>query len=404
MHFDLLFRIFYSGFYAVLLLLLVVLLLITPGDGIRQALENNQLYNVFVIAGVYLLTVVFAVIIYAARLYTTRTTLAAIPKTWIPVEKGDVGKSVRKMIVEGLTRSAVIAWDAKPRIPLPETAVANETTRERNEREIIEKHTQHHLFHKKKNFTRDDFEKAVALPEHEPVWGIVSHNGWASPLSPDLPELEYVDVILELPHLIEAKAVSVLPMSPTEDEGVLLPDTRAVQLLQRSATATLRDYITRLAQLNVLAPVESVADFVTKYEHARFSACALSEADFRRLMHLFAEILRMVKALEPWLIDEMAPDEEGESYLEADRSGDTTPDAQSIRFGNSLGTARRVSRGTIHSLPSRQHSIVSNMSMVRNGSVMRKKSSRSLRSNSSASVIRLNADAAEDELPYTLQF
>lgn len=404
MHFDLLFRIFYSGFYTVLLLLLVVLLLITPGDGIRQALENNQLYNAFVIAGVYLLTVVFAVIIYAARLYTTRTTLAAIPKTWIPVEKGDVGKSVRKMIVEGLTRSAVIAWDAKPRIPLPDTVVANETTQERNEREIIEKHTQHHLFHKKKNFTRDDFEKAVALPEHEPVWGVVSHNGWASPLSPDLPELEYVDVILELPHLIEAKAVSVLPMSPSEDEGVVLPDPRAVQLLQRSTTATLRDYITRLAQLNVLVPMESVADFVTSYEHARFSSCALSEGDFRQLMHLFAEVLRMIKPLEPWLIDEMAPGEEGESYLEADKSGDTTPDGQSIRSINPAGSARRVSRGTTHTSLSRQPSTVSNMSVIRNGSVMRKRSSGSLKSNSSASVIRLNMDATEDDLPYTLQF
>src|ERR1700694_1834863 len=110
------FRIYYSTFFTFLSIILLALLLITPADAINQALNNNQLYNVFVIAGGYLLTLVLALIIYASRLYTNRTIIAGIPKAWIPVENGDVRKSVRKMIEESLSRSAVIAWNARPRV------------------------------------------------------------------------------------------------------------------------------------------------------------------------------------------------------------------------------------------------------------------------------------------------
>src|SRR5271155_5474790 len=99
-----LFSLFYTSFFTILNIVLFALILITPADAIHQALNNNQLYNVFVIAGCYLLTVVLAILIYGSRLYTNRSVLAAIPKAWIPVEKGDVNEKVRRMIMESLSR------------------------------------------------------------------------------------------------------------------------------------------------------------------------------------------------------------------------------------------------------------------------------------------------------------
>ena len=109
------FRIFYSTTFTVLALIFLVLLLITPGDAIYQAYKNNQIYNVFVIAGVYLLTFIIALLIYSVRIFTTRSHLSSVPRSWIPIEKGDVHKDVRRMIVEGLEMSARIAWRVYPK-------------------------------------------------------------------------------------------------------------------------------------------------------------------------------------------------------------------------------------------------------------------------------------------------
>lgn len=67
------------------------------------------------IGGVYVLTALLAIFIYTSRLYTNRTVLAAVGKSWIPVEDGEVGRSIRKMIVKALERSALIAWEGRPR-------------------------------------------------------------------------------------------------------------------------------------------------------------------------------------------------------------------------------------------------------------------------------------------------
>jgi hypothetical protein len=110
-----LFRIWYSTTYTTLLIITILLLAISPTDTIYQSFKANELQKVFVIGGVYLLTCLIVLLIYSTRIYTNRTVLAAIPKGYVPIEEGEVGKAVRRMIVKHLKRSAVIAWDSRPR-------------------------------------------------------------------------------------------------------------------------------------------------------------------------------------------------------------------------------------------------------------------------------------------------
>lgn len=142
-----------------------------------------------------------------------------------------------------------------------------------------------------------------------PIWGKISHPGWSSPSSPDLPNLQYAPIIDELPHLIEAKAVSLAPhdpllptppSSPGPSQGVQehsLPDALAVELLQRPATMGLRDYIIHLISIDMIHPPQLGAEFLVLYEKARFSGNPLEESEFRGLMHVFAEILRGMTVL-----------------------------------------------------------------------------------------------------------
>ena len=332
MAFPRLFRIFYSLLYTLLNIILLVLLLITPGDGIVQALSNKQLYNVFVIAGCYLFTLLLAIIIYASRLYTNRTVLAAIPKTWIPVEKGDVGEGVRKMVVESLTRSATIAWNARPRVSVHTNATSTEpNTHGDSVRPPESSQTPSKYFSllrgKRKVSEKDD--EGILVPLHPPVWGEIAHEGWSPPTSPDLPNLQFITVILELPHLIEAKAVSLAPPDPTSSTSPPMPDLRAVQLLQRPVAMGLRDYIAYLTSLGILAPLNSVVVFLSAYETARFSSIPRTEPQFRELMRLFAEVLRSMTALEPAILESLheAGEWEEESDIDADASSTTTSEA-----------------------------------------------------------------------------
>jgi hypothetical protein len=272
-------------------LILVCLILLTPADAIYQCYETNRLTNIFFITGAYVTTLILAVLIYATRIYTNRNALTGIPKAWIPVEKQDVNKSVRRLVKEGLARSAVIAYQARPR---------DVSTDE------------------------DSFQsyRPLLINSERPPWGQVEHPGWSSPASPDLPDLPYRTVIQELPSLIEAKAVSLAPadaLSPTlPDPGLSthsLPDTRVVEVLQRPASMGLREYIRHLTSLGAIYPPELGADFLALYEGARFSPRELHEAEFRDLMHLFAEILRGMTSLAPPVIDEIR---DSASYRRAD--------------------------------------------------------------------------------------
>lgn len=269
-------------FFAVLLLCLILL---TPVDAIYQCWETNRLTNIFFITGAYVMTFLLAVLIYATRIYTNRSTLAGIPKAWIPIEREDVSKSVRRLVMEELARSAVISYQARPR----------DTS---DEADSFQSH------------------KNLLVDRVHPPWGHVEHPGWSSPSSPDLPNLPYRTVIQELPNLIEAKAVSLAPadaLGPVSPDP--FPDTRVVEVLQRPASMGLRQYIRHLTSLGAIDPPELGADFLTLYERARFSSHELRESDFRDLMHLFAEILRGMTSLATLVLDEIR---DSASYRRAD--------------------------------------------------------------------------------------
>jgi hypothetical protein len=432
-----LFKIFYTSFFIVLNLCLLGLLLVTPGDAIRQALNNKQLYNIFVIGGCYAITVASALLIYAARLYTNRTVLAAIPKTWIPVEKGDVNKKVRRMIVASLNRSAAIAWDSRPRIPTePATVVSEPANRDQlakpAESQLLEKKKKGGLRKKARSQLEKD-EQTVNIPPHQPVWGDIAHDGWSTPTSPDLPNLQYITVILELPHLIEARAVSLAPPDPESTSEPPMPDIRAVDLLQRPAAMGLRDYIGHLTTVGVITAPSIATDFLTSYEYARFSARPLSETQFRDLMKQFAEVLRKMNPLTPEILASLNIDPP-ESDIDDDVSSTSTPRTQRSRSLASSRSAvsRDSSEGTIRTAPSRNPGIngspkrkerfstapatpkskkrvVSRSPSVNSFAQSRRpyngssgESSESLRSTSQSSVIRLSRTNEEGELPYVL--
>jgi hypothetical protein len=435
MAFPRLSRIFYSIFFTILNLVLLVLILITPSDAIHQALNNNQLYNVFVIAGCYVLTLLLAILIYASRLYTTRSVLAAIPKTWIPVEKGDVGKRVRKMIADSLARSALIAWDARPR--LSNRKIADPPVREAQKTDgkdstVKDTAEKSGKFLRKSRLTSDKDEARISARPHLPVWGEIAHEGWSSPCSLDLPNLQFIAVILELPHLIEAKAVSLAPPDPHSSASPPLPDLRAVELLQRPATMGLRDYTSHLASIGVLPPSKSVNSFLSSYEEARFSSQPLAEIKFRDLMGLFAEILRSMAALDPAIINTF---HEEESDIDGDAMSTTTSESQrsrSLTSSHSMST-RSSSEGTIRTGPSRRRGksrsiarqpklstapatprgkkrerivekspSIQSFAQTKMPYPVSQASSISLRSGSSGSVIKLNHSKEPGDLPYSI--
>ena len=428
-------RIFYSTSFSVILLVTLALVVVTPADAVYQAFKANQIPTIFIIAGVYILTALLAILIYASRIYTNRSVLASIPKAWIPVEKGDVGRSVRRVIADGLARSAIIAYEAKPRDI-------------RDEVDLTSKHS--HDSHE------DPYHVDLDRATRTPTWGEVAHPGWSSPSSPDLPSLQYESVIDELPNLIEAKAVSLAPADPvltphahnsdpytayaTQDVPAI-PDARIVEVLQRPATMGLRDYIGHLTVLNLINPPELGPDLLALYERARFSTKPLKEEEFRAMMSIFAEILRGMTTLDPALLAQIqaegdndlvsysgTSDEEGETdtiyhnwrngeFEEAGAEGFSEtgsvlrrpPSVSSSESGRSIRTAPLFQRkGSSFGLSASRNPVAS-ATRIRT----RTPSSHSLRptrSNVSArstasggSVIRLAEPRTPQDLPYTIE-
>lgn len=400
------FRIFYSTTFTILSLFLAALLLITPIDQIYQAFSHRQFYNIAMIAGIHLLTFLVAVFLYASRLFANRTTLAKIPRSWSPTEKGDVKKRVRLLVAENLKRSAIIAYKAHPR------DCSDEITQSDGDVNASD-HVQR-------------VNPAI------PVWGIISHPGWSPPSSPDLPNLHYDPVIIELPHLIEAKAVSLAPADPlsipsptTDTPEPPLPDPLAVELLQRPTAMGLRDYISHLTSLDMINPPELANDFCSLYEQARFSAHPLTEPEFRNLMSIFAEILRGMTELSPEILAELYAEEDTTSHLSTSSS---SPDRTSIESSATVQhirpphaspskttRSRATSRETVRTAASspREERPVSRSAAAsrrRGLHTPSRASLRSVRSNASSilsrasegSVIRL-AEAREPlDLPYTI--
>ncbi|KAF2197041.1 sucrase/ferredoxin domain-containing protein [Delitschia confertaspora ATCC 74209] len=427
------FRIWYSTTYTVLFFILIVLLAVTPGDTIYQSIRNNEIQKIFVVAGVYLLTFFITVLIYSTRLYTNRTVLQAIPKPYIPVEDGEVGRMVRRMIVKALRRSAIVAWDSRPR-----------DVREEVQRNSYRTGTSHSEEKGLKLWHRSHVETTILpVSPTSPPWGYISHPGWGSPTSDDFPNLEYWRVIPELPNLIEAKAVSLAPPDPAldipshvEDTTPLLPDAQVVALLQRPATMGLRDYLGRLSSYGLINPPSLGPQFLSQYEYARFSTHPLTETEFGSLMAVFAEVLNGMTELHPEIIEEaraeyassdthsLAPSQSSSNSTgsairyRTPRMGDFPPygNSSSSRNGSespqTLRTAPSMFRNSNHgarSIPAtpslrsygsgsvRIHPVRSPSTILPNSSTS------SLGSGSGGSVVRLNINPAEGELPYQFQ-
>ncbi len=281
----------------------------------------------------------------------------------------------------------------------------------------------------------------------EPAWGVISHPGWSSPCSPDLPNVHYEPVILELSHLIEAKAVSLAPSDPlsalepglnlnVEEAEAPIPDPVAVELLQRPASMGLRDYLSHLATLGIIDPEPLASDFLARYEHARYSGEELDEGQFRAVMGVFAEILRGMRPLEVSIVDEvraeMLEEDVGSSASEGG-DGDAasvnttetvqrTPQPETYSASSSSSSfstgSRSGSQGTIHTAPSRPVAIRNPSSRsrrsVRNRSVHQPSlnSLRRVRTDTSSSgysarsgagsVIRLKEARGPLDLPYAI--
>lgn len=424
-----LFRIWYSTTYTVLFFILIILLAVTPADTIYQSIRTNELQKLFVIGGVYLLTFLIVSLIYSTRLYTNRTVLQAIPKPYIPIEDGEVGKMVRKMIVKAFKRSAIIAWDSRPRDVTGEAKNGDEN----NGRPVTSERA-----HKRRSHLRD--ATIIPVAAASPPWGHVSHPGWAPPDSPDLPDLQYWNVIIELPHLIEAKAVSLAPPDPSIDAAIfihdqtpMLPDASVVAMLQRPRTLGLRDYLSRLASFGLLNPPSLGPKFLAQYEYARFSTSSLTETEFRRLMAVFAEILNGMTELDPAVIEEaraavdtwdtrsLSPSvSSGSSGSPVDwRTPRVQPYPDSPPAGDNRGSESPHTVRTAHSLPRNvsssyytlprtpsERSLETGSVRIRPAqrspsTILPNSSSSSLRS--TQSVVRLRQDSGDDGLPYEYQ-
>ena len=411
------FRIWYSTSFIILFTVTFILALISPADLIYQSIRNQIIPNVFSIGGAYILTIVLCLFIWASRIYTNRAILKEIPKPYIPIDVGEVPRKVHRLIIKQWERSAIIAWDSKPRDVCNEVKSYGEEIRERSV------HTQKRT-------------KTIIPPETaQNTWGEISHPGWSSPVSEDLPNLHYHDVIVELPNLIEAKAVSLAPPDPAliqvidvDNNNGTIPDARGVALLQRPSNMGLREYLARLASLGLVNPPDVGTSFLSLYEYARFSASPLTKPQFRELMSTFATLLSGMTTLDIHLVE----------LLFGSNSSSATSTNPSIRnqllssdssLSNSLGPSNsgllrplyrhQSSTGTVLTAPSRvrsswndvdgqssRRSMETLRSFVHTGTVMSNSSSSlsaSLRS--ARSVVRLTPSPHEPgELPYQIDF
>ena len=240
-----------------------------------------------------------------------------------------MGREIRK----GLARSAKISYESTPRDLRDEKATRGLTKKVRLGR------------------TPQGRQTLDTASSAEPAWGVISHPGWSSPCSPDLPNLQYEPVILELSHLVEAKAVSLAPSDPLSsyepDDGLRdgeeaetpIPDPVAVVILQRPASVGLRDYLAQLAGVGVLELGSLTEDFLARYEYARYSGEDLEEGEFRALMGAFAEILRGMRPLDGAIVDGMRAEME-----EDGGSGTGTGDEPGVRDTESVHTTETVQR------------------------------------------------------------
>ncbi|KAI4105624.1 MAG: hypothetical protein LQ345_007218, partial [Seirophora villosa] len=329
----------------VLAVVTAVLLLLTPGNLVYEAFRYRRITSIFIVASVYVLTLVVAVLLYASRLYTNRRALVHIPKDWSPLKEGDVEKKVRKLVADKLEEVTVIAYKSRPRDLSKDNQQGAPDDRGGPQQDNVQ-------------VIRPGALESERPPEGIPPWGIISHPGWSAPSSSDLPNLEFNPVIHELANLIEAKAVSLAPPDPLYDPTIdasdpPLPDALVVELLQRPATMGLRGYIAHLDALGMIDRPELLPPFLTLYERARFSGNPLSEKDFRHLMAMFADILRGLKELDAEVIAQLRAD--NTSLLSADSQQQQQPQQGFLDNDNPAGRSKSFdSNNTVQHTPHQQ--------------------------------------------------
>ncbi|KAG9774446.1 hypothetical protein KCU88_g5419, partial [Aureobasidium melanogenum] len=129
-----------------------------------------------------------------------------------------------------------------------------------------------------------------------------------------MPNLEYATVVDELTDLIEAKAVSLVPVDPTPAElspdGTVtpMPDPRVIDELARPPAMGMRQYLRHLIERDVVPDTALTVAFLAAYERARFSSQPLTDEDFQALMRMFAELLRNMRPVNVDLLDLDADD------------------------------------------------------------------------------------------------
>ncbi|KAF8244200.1 hypothetical protein K440DRAFT_610458 [Wilcoxina mikolae CBS 423.85] len=283
------FHLFYSTTFTLLSLVTLALVLIPPGDAIAQTLrKKNQIYNVIVIAGTYVLTAIVAVVLYTSRMYTFRQQLADIPKSRTYIGKGDLPSRVHAAVTKGISASAKIALISRPN----------------------------------------------AGKEWEAVWGVINHPGWAPP-GGDLKGVEYRSIVLELPALLEREAGDVV-MHGGLDPSVVV----------RQPHMTLRQWMENLVGME-LAPREEAEVFVTLYERARFRTRGkgIEEGEFCGLMKALKGLLAGMGAaarshgpgVEAWRYMQMGGSADGE-YTDSVVHVESAADYRPFRGGGPDGS------------------------------------------------------------------
>nr|POE47241.1 hypothetical protein CFP56_00573 [Quercus suber] len=284
--------------YTVIFIILLAMLIITPGTIVYTAIRARAYQYMFMVGGVYILVAIFTIFIYSSRLYTNRTVYAGVGKAYVPVEEGELGKNVRKMIVSQLERSAIVAWEARPRDLVGE---------------VLEAEQQGLLPVETALLGREDYMvgRLIPIDPASPPWGKVQHPGWSSPsqhVDNKNPNVQFADVIKELPNLIEARAVSLAPPTVDASSETLsqtIADPAVVEVLRRPGTMGLRDYITQLTYLSLVDPPSLGQTFLRQYELARFCGRPISERTFAELMATFSILLGGMQELDSVIVKQI---------------------------------------------------------------------------------------------------
>ena len=283
------FPIFYSGTFTLFTFLLFALLLVTPGDHIYQSMRAGELTRIIITGAVYVLTFVIALFIYAARLFSTRSALANIPREWNlggdEMENPSLGigmsRRMGRLVREGWEASAIITYENTPRALHGRSQIQLAQKIRISQQRPSEKLATH-----------------IAGAKGEPLWGKIQHPGWSSPESMNVPNLHFEPVIAELPHLFEAKVVSLapIPLLQQEQEDGTTVDQGMLDLLRRPVDVGMREYLKQLTDLGVLPLDDGLCEkFLSSYEQARNFASPLSEDEFILLMSQFSELMRQLE-------------------------------------------------------------------------------------------------------------